>query len=292
VNATPLNTQALQDARTLSRTRELLGRSIARLSSGLRIVGASDDPAGFSLAEKLSAQNQRVDAAAINVQNAVSYVQTTDGFLGSMGKLLSRMYELVTLAQDPLKNGGDLALYQQEFSQLQQQLRSTIGGNTSDIGGTYSITKPLGSFNGRALFGPNASGTIIATGQAATQRLTIPETNLRDGAMLALFVQDAAGQFTMSVTDAGALQAISNGLNDLGDERATLGAIGSRLEFAADSLAKESESLAAAVSKIRDVDVASESTRLTKYNLLNESGTAMLTQATQSPRSVLRLLGS
>lgn len=291
MSATPIDTQTLRDAQFLSRTRDLLSRSISRLSSGSRNVSASDDPAGTSLAEKLSAQNLRIGAAATNVQNAVSFVQSVDGFLGGMGDLLNRMSELAILAKDPMKNAGDIALYQEEFSQLQTQIRTTIGGSTAEIGGTSAIAKPMGSFNGKVLFGANPSGTVIATGQAATQRLTIPETNLRDGAMLQVFQQDVAGAFTLDVTDPTAIDTITSALGEIGDERATLGAIGSRLDLVAGTLTTESESLTKTISKIQDVNVATESTRLAKYNMLNESATAMLTQATQSSRSVLRLLG-
>jgi flagellin len=290
MSSTPINTQMLQDARGISRMNALLDRSIARLSSGSRMVTPSDDPAGVALAEKLSAQNLRVSAASTNVQNAVSFVQSVDGFLNGMGDLLGRMSELAILAKDPMKNAGDIALYQQEFAQLQTQIRATVGGNTSDIGGTYNITKPLGTFNGKALFGANPAGIVIATGQASTQRLTIPETNLRNGAMLSIFQQDSAGAFTLSVTDANAIQNINAALGEVGEERSTLGAVGSRLELVASALASEGESLTSTVSKIRDVNVATESTRMAKYNLLTQSGTAMLTQSTQSSRSVLRLL--
>lgn len=290
MSATPITTQTLQNARSMSRVNELLDRSIARLSSGSRMVSPSDDPAGTALAEKLSAQNLRVSAASTNVQNAVSFVQSVDGFLSGMGTLLNRMSELAILANDPMKNAGDIDLYQMEFSQLQTQIRNTIGGTTAEIGGTSGITKPMGTFNGKVLFGANPAGTVIATGQASTQRLTIPETNLRDGAMLSIFQQDAAGAFTLSVDDPAAIQSITSALGEIGDERASLGAIGSRLELVASALTAEGEGLTSTVSKIRDVDVATESTRMAKYDLLTQSGTAMLTQATQSTRSVLRLL--
>lgn len=288
--STNINTQTLQDARTLGRTGELLGRSIARLSSGNRIVSASDDPAGVALGEKLSAQNLRIHAASTNVQNAVSFVQSVDGFLNGMGTALDRMSELAILAKDPMKNASDIALYQGEFRQLQAQLRTTIGGATADIGGTYSITKPLGTFNGKPLFG-TTTGIVVATGQASTQRLTIPETNLRDGSMRDIIFQDGAGVFTLSVTDPTAVQKLVAASGEVAEERSTLGAIGSRLEFAGSALVAEGESLVKTVSGISDVDVATESTRLAKYNLLNQSGVAMLAQANQSPRSVLRMLG-
>jgi flagellin len=285
-----VNTQSLFNARTLDRNQQLLGRSLTRLSSGARLVTPADDAAAIGLSEKLTAQNRRVQAASINVQNAISFVQAVDGFLGGMGTVLSRMSELAVLAGDPLKNANDIQLYRIEFSQLQAQLRNTIGGSTAEIGGTANVVKPLGRYNGLELFGANPSGTIVATGHSSTQRLTIPQTNLRDGAMAQIIMQDASGNFLLDLTDATAFQEITAAVTDLGDERATLGSIGGRLELVAGSLVTEGENLTAALSNILDVDVAAETTRLTKYQMLTQSGAAMLTQATQSPRSVLKLL--
>jgi len=120
--------------------------------------------------------------------------------------------------------------------------------------------------------------------------MVVPGANLRDGAMLAIIGQDGTGAYTLDVGDADVVDRITAAIQDVATERATLGASQSRLELAASTLQIESENLEAAVSRIRDVDVATESTRLARYNILVESGTAMLAQANQSPQSVLRLL--
>src|ERR1035437_4932608 len=109
------NIQAITAARNLNRSQEMLGRSLNRLSSGSKIVNPSDDAAGLAVSEKLDAQSLRVRAAATNAQNAISYVQTADGFMGGMTKILSRMSELAILAQDVTKNKTDIDLYGQEF---------------------------------------------------------------------------------------------------------------------------------------------------------------------------------
>ena len=285
-----VNVQTMQDARRLDRTRELLGRSLTRLSSGSRIVNPSDDAAGVGMAEKLIAQNRRVQAAMINVQNGVSFVQSTDGFMGQFGRAIARMSELVIFANDVMKNSGDVALYQEEFRSLQDQLRVSVGGTTAEIGGTYDITEPLGTFNGNVLFGPNPAGTQIATGQAPGQNLVIPQRNFRDGAMGELFKQDASGNYLLHVNDPDATAKLNAALEDVADERSTLGAIGSRLELAGLALAVEGQNLVSAISRIQDVDVAEESTRLTKYDILSKAGTAMLSQANQTPRAVLKLI--
>ena len=285
------NISAISAARTLDRTQEMLSRSLSRLSSGSKIVNPADSAAGLADSGRLDAQNLRVSAASTNVQNAISYVQSGDSAIASMTGVVTRLGELASLAQDPTKNAADIALYQQEFASLQDQLRSTIGGTTAEIGGTADVASPLGTFNGLAQFGATAAGgRTIAIGQAAGQDLTIPDVNLRTGSMLALFGQDVAGGYTVSATDSDALAKITAGLQQLSSSRATLGAVEARLNLASTALQVESQNLSSTLSGIRDVDVAKESTQYAKYNILVQSGTAMLAQANQSPQAVLKLL--
>ena len=284
------NIQAIAGARNLNHSQEMLGRSLARLSSGSKIVNPSDDAAGLAVSEKLDAQGRRVKAASTNVQNAVSLVQTADGFMGGMTKILARMSELAILSKDVTKNAGDIALYQQEFTAIQDQLRATIGGTVAEIGGTTPVTTPLGAFNGISLFGTNPAGLTVTIGQAVGQDMVIKDSNLRDGAMLAMIQQDNAGVYTLTANDPTAIQKITSAIQDVATERATLGASQSRLELASTTLQVEYENLSSAISRIRDVDVAEESTMLAKYNILVQSGTSMLAQANQSPQSVLKLL--
>jgi flagellin len=216
-------------------------------------------------------------------------VQTADGFMSGMTKILSRMSEVAILAKDVTKNTSDVGLYQQEFKALQDQLRDTIGGTTADIGGTADVDTPLGAFNGITLFGSGA-GLSVTIGQAVGQDMNIGASNLRDGGMLAIIEQDSSGAYLLAATDTDAIGAITDAIQDLASERASLGASQSRLEVAATTLQVERENLSSAISRIRDVDVAEESTQYAKYNILVQSGTAMLAQANQSPQSVLKLL--
>jgi len=284
------NIQAIAAARNLNRNQELLGRSLNRLSSGSKIVNAADDAGGLAVSEKLDGQSLRINAASTNVQNAVSYIQSADGYMGGMSKILSRMSELATMSQDVTKNSSDRDLYEQEFSALQDQLRSTIGGTTSEIGGTSDITSPLGSFNGMTLFGANPAGLTFSIGASVGQDMTIGETNLRTGAMQGLITQDGSGAFGVTASGPGAVDTLQQAIQQIATQRASLGASQSRLEIAGASLKIESQNLESAVSQIRDVDVAAESTQMAKYNILVQSGTAMLAQANQMPQSVLKLL--
>jgi flagellin len=279
INTNPAATAA---ARNLNQSQEMLNKSLNRLSSGSKIVLPSDDAAGLAVSEKLQAQNRRLDAASTNVQNAISYLQTADGFMSSMSKVLTRMSELSMMAKDVTKNAGDVALYQQEFQALQQQLSDTVGGG--------ALATPLGTFNGITLFGPNAAGLPVTIGEGAGQTMTIAETNLQDGAMNAILAQSAPPAFDVTVTTANIATLVINAIQDIATERAIIGASQSRLDVAATTLSVESQNLEAAISRIRDVDVATESTQYAKNNILVQSGTAMLAQANQLPQSVLKLL--
>ncbi|RKX35001.1 MAG: flagellin [Verrucomicrobia bacterium] len=269
------NIQAISATRNLAESQALLGKSLSRLSSGSKIVKPSDDAAGLAVSEKLDAQNSRIQAARTNVQNAISYVQTADGFMKSMTKVLTRMSELTTMARDVTKNTDDVALYDTEYQALKEQLADTIG-----LGGGSS----LGTFNGIELFGPNPTGLTVTIGEAVDQTMTIAETDLQDATQpLAQLL--AAGT---DVTNSAAL--VTDSIQQLATERATLGASQSRLEIASAQLVVQYENLEAAISRIRDVDVAEESTRLARASILVQSGTAMLAQANAIPQTVLKLL--
>jgi len=289
MNATSTSNAAFNMVRGLDRTQEMLGRTLSRLSSGNRILDPSADPTGVASAEKMESQTRRNHAATVNVQNAISHVQAADGMLASLASAVGRLTELATRALDPNLNDGDRALYQQEFSILQEQLRDTVGGTTAEIGGTADITKPIGRFNGRDLFGGGA-GFQVNLGVFADQSLQIEATNLRAGAFASLIAQDASGEFLLSVDDPNSVSSTSSALEELGNHRATLGSFQGRLGLVAQTLIVEGENLGSAISRIRDADVAAETTELTKFNLLSETAGAMITQANQSPNSVLQLL--
>ena len=276
------NPSASAAALNLSRSQDMLTKSLNKLSSGSRIVQPSDDAAGLAVSEKFEAQGRRIQAAINNVQNAVSYVQTADGFMSGLSKSLARMSELAMLAKDVTKNTQDIQLYQKEFTALQQQIQDTVGGG--------SVTSPLGTFNSVPLFGPNAAGLTVTIGEAAGQTMTIAETNLQDGPLGVLLAQSSPPTFDVQVTDSGITQQVTDAIQDVATERASLGAIGSRLELAISTLQVQGQILEATNSRIRDVDVAQESTLFAKNNILVQAGTSMLAQANQLPQSVLKLL--
>lgn len=273
----------------LARNQDLLDATLARLSSGDRITRPSDDARGLGITEKVSAQLLRNKAASTNVQNAISFVQASDGFMSTIAKSLTRMSELATLASNPMQNDNDRALYQSEFDALQKQLRAAIGGTTTEIGGTTDVNEPIARFNGHVLFG-GGNGVQVNLGISGDQTLTIDSINLRQGAVGSVITQDSSGEFNLDVTDPTAVATLNAALTQIGQARATRGAVETRLSVVSASLTTEYEDLTAVRSRIRDTDVAAETTRMNRLNLISETATAMLSQANQSPNAVLRLL--
>jgi flagellin len=167
-----------------------------------------------------------------------------------------------------------------------------IGNNVTIQPGAVVTTGPIpdGTVVGATATSTSSSGLIVSVGQAVGQTMTIPQINLRDGAMGAIIQQDTSGNYVLSLDSSTAIGDITNAIQDVANERASLGASQSRLELASSTLQVEFENLSSAISRIRDVDVADESTQFAKYNILVQSGTAMLAQANQTPQSVLKLL--
>ncbi|MDQ8185974.1 flagellin [Pelagicoccus sp. SDUM812002] len=293
------NSNAVEAASSLQRSSAMLSKSLARLSSGSKIINPSDDAAGLAVSEKLEAQNARVLAARTNTQNAMSMLHTTDGFLQGMMQTLNRMSELSMMTKDVTKNDSDKALYEQEFEQLKDQLRSVIGSNEVSLGSNDSswavAGEAIGTFNGIELFGDRIPLPTVV-GATGNQFMDIPAMNLKDpDSSFAMLLNDpdaGGGLFVEGVSVAGTdtIAHLTATIQEIAESRSQIGSLQSRLEFVETQLTTQSQNLESANSRIRDVDVAEESTRLAKYQILVQSGTAMLTQANSLPETVLRLL--
>ncbi len=269
------NTTAVRAARLLSESSTKLGESLARLSSGSKIVNASDDAAGLAQVLKLDAQLKRTDAASANVGNAVSFSQTQDGFLQKVQTALERMSELTVLSQDVTKSNTDRSNYSVEFEQLQNYI--------SDIGNK--------DFNGVTLFSSTSLAvTIDSEGSTFSMNaLDMTSTTVTTG--LANIYNSTSTGIINTTSAASALSNIQTAIQSLSDMRASVGANIQRLNMTEQQLSISSENIAAASSRIKDVDVAQESTNFARYNILVQTGTAMLAQANVLPQSALRLLG-
>lgn len=286
------NIQSLTTAMTLERNQGLLGNAMEELSSGSSLVNPGTDPQALSDSDSLGADNQRLGAASTNVQDTVSYVQTADSYLSAMSSMLNRMSELASESTDPTKNPSDIANYEAEYKSLQDELRTMIGGSPSAIGGS-GVSQPSATFNGTNLFGSTAAGGLtVGIGDSASAQLTVPDIDLQTGAMQALIGKDTGGAYTSSSTDSSAVAAITAALAQVGNGRATIGAVESRLTLESSSLAVQQQNIASAISDMGDVDVAKVSTELAKYSILTQAGASMLAQANLQPGSVLKLIHS
>jgi len=261
------NVSAQSSARLLSESSSLLSKSLARLSSGSKLVSAEDDVAGMAVSMRFDAQINRIDAANSNVNNAVSFSQTQDGFLKKVSKALDRMSELSILSQDVTKSNTDRALYQKEFT--------TLGSYINDL-----ATK---DFNGVSLFG-TATSAVTTDSDGNTYSLTA--VNLSASA----YTTATAGDVSTTGGAVTALTNVKSAISQLATDRASVGANIARLTMHSEQLGVLKDNLSAANSRIKDVDVAEESTRFARYNILVQAGTAMLAQANANPQSALRLL--
>jgi flagellin len=251
------NYAATVASNNLAASNSMLQRSLNRLSSGSKIVNPSDDAGGLAVSMKLSAAARRSGAAANNIGNAVSFLQTQDGVLKVTGKILDRMSELATLYADGTKDSNDKADYGAEFTQLSSELDNLSSEQ----------------FNGTSLMSTGFAVYTTESGDTGSS-VTISDVTF-----------DRSG---LTITD---LDGIKDQIVALGTDRANNGAVQSTLGFAAEVLSVNKANLEAASSRINDVDVAEESTQLARWNILVQSGTAMLSQANQSAQSAMRLLG-
>ena len=267
------NMEALQTANNLNASQSELSKSLSRLSSGSRIIKPSDDAAGLAVTSRLRAQIKRLDSALSNVVNAVSFTQTQDGFMKTMDKALRRMGELAMLAKDGTKSQSDLNLYQKEFKQLQDYVDNT---RTKD-------------YNAVSMFG---SATLDVTVDSEGNTFSMPPIDLGAGTTVGAYsaAVSSAVKLTTSSLAGVALEAVKSAISQIAIDRAQLGAVQSRLNFTNDQLNITKENLQSAISRVADVDVATEATNYARYQILVQSGTQMLTQANNLPNAALQLL--
>ena len=269
------NSSSARGARFLADATTSLQKSLARLSSGSKIVEPQDDAAGLAVSSRMDAQINRTEAVRSNIGNAISFKQTQDGYLAKAAKALDRMSELATLAQDGTKTTADLSLYNKEYATLYSYLDG-VDGQT---------------FNGVDLFGA-ATGSTLSVLQDDTG---MTGAFASDGIALSTVTSSVSGGTVASAISTAAsasavMGAVKSAISSVATHRATIGADLSRLMMTNEHLSVLSENLQSSVSRIKDVDVATESAKYAKYNILVQSGTAMLAQANSLPQSALRLL--
>ena len=318
------NASATQASFNLSRANDSLRKSLARLSSGNRINSPADDAGGLAVAYKLNSKLNRTEAVIQNSQNALSYLQVQDASLQTVGKVLDRMGELRTMAADITKNSGDIENYTKEFMELQSQLnqisRESFNGISlfSDTNST-EVTGSLDKGTGTYL---DADGNTVDTTTFSRQLITHPDGQATDGSISLNVVNlqfvlsvgslaangDANGGYDLGNIDAGnnatgttggyidSILNVSVGqftaaIEKLADARAENGAEQNRIMNSIDLLQTNMTNLEAAHGRIMDADIALESTRFARHNVLVQASAAMTAQANQLTNVALQLLG-
>ena len=271
------NLQSLNAQRNLSASQQSLQVSMQRLSSGLRVNSAKDDAAGLAIAERMNAQVRGMNVAIRNANDAISLSQTAEGAIGKIGDALQRMRELSVQSANGTNNAGDRGNLQTEFSALQSEVARLVDGT---------------QFNGTTLFdGTTAAFTFqVGAGTTANDTITINGTDLTTN------VRDAVAAGTLDIsgaTSAGAtaaINALDAAIDHVTTSRALYGASQNRFETVVMNLQVSAENLTAARSRIMDADFATETANMSRANILQQAGNAMVAQANQLPQMVLQLL--
>ena len=265
------NVPALEALSNLSTTNNEIQKSLAKLSSGLKIVRSSDDAAGLAVSEKLRSQINALGQAKLNAQDGISMLQTAEGALNVTHNVLQRLNTLsIRAANDATLTSSDKALIQNEAVSLTDELTrmsATIKFNTKAL--------LDGSFTAQTLQVGAESGT--------TNQMTVDITGV-SATTLGVDTLDLVG------SAGAAIDSIASAITLVSTNRGALGAVMNRLEKTIENIDIQSVNMTASESRIRDVDMAAEMSNFTKLQVLQQAGTAMLGQANAQPQSVLSLL--
>ena len=302
------NSSASAAAFHLARNTQNLQKSLNRLASGSRIVQPADDTGGLAVSMKLQSSISRLEGAKHNAQNGVSFLEVQDGILSSAGRIVDRMIELKGMSQDMMKNEFDNATYENEFQDLQIQLydmtQQTFNGVSlfaefQADGTTQAKIGDLNADNTVSVFvSPDGStGAKVSINKTLLlSALTIDATDLDTGQEFGDAGTGTIFSFAAeNIGDAIELGDVSVGvfnkaLENIAGLRAQNGGTMSRLNFAIENISQQKANMEAALGRIVDVDVAAESSRLARNNVLVQASAAMLAQANTTPEIALMLL--
>ncbi|MBQ7668898.1 MAG: flagellin [Clostridia bacterium] len=269
------NIMALNAQNKLTGNQGKVEGSIKKLSSGLRINSAADDASGLAISEKMRAQIRGLNQARSNAQDGISMIQTAEGALQQTTDILQRMRELVVKAENTgVLTAQDQASITTELTSLKDEVNRIASSTT---------------FNTKKLLNGDLS-TNAAKFKIGANTETVDTLTVTIGAMDATTLQIHNLNITTAEGASGALTALDAAINAVSTQRAKLGAVQNRMEYAVENLSTTSENLTAAESRIRDVDMAAEMVSYTKNSILNQSAMAMLAQANQQPQAILSLL--
>jgi len=302
------NVMSLNAQRNLYKSGLDLQTAMQRLSSGLRINTAKDDAAGLAISERMTSGIRGMTVAVRNANDAISMTQVTEGALGQIADILQRMRDLAIQSANATNSAGDRDALQKEFRQLQLEVERI--GRDTEFNGVKVLSAATGASGASFVFQvrANFSGTTTASGfdtngtytagaassVSASDKVAIDALNIFNGTQSAIAGSSGATSTTYTisgVSDAlSAISAIDNALKQVNDIRATLGAVQSRFQATINNLQSTIGNLSASRSRIRDTDFAQETAALSRAQILQQAGTAMLAQANAAPQNVLRLL--
>ncbi|TMH31277.1 MAG: flagellin FliC [Betaproteobacteria bacterium] len=273
------NIVSLNAQRNLNMSQASLATAMQRLSSGLRINSAKDDAAGLAIAERMNTQVRGMNVAVRNANDGISLAQTAEGALGKVGDSLQRMRELAVQARNSTNSDSDKDSLNKEFAQLQAEVARVLGGTT---------------FNGKHILGSDAATLDFQVGANTTadDMISVTTSDMSTDAILtAVTVSTAVIDHTATAGDIKTvIDNIDAALDEVNDTRATFGATQSRFDAVIANLQQAAEAQSAARSRIMDADYAAETAALSRAQILQQAGNAMVAQANQLPQQVLSLL--
>ena len=274
------NISAMETHQNLLSSSDAVSTAMERLSSGLRINNAADDAAGYAISQGLTSQVNGLDQAGRNVGDAVSMVSTAESSLNNVQSMLQRIRELAVQYQNGSLQTSDKTAIQGEVDQLTNEIKRQRGAV---------------SFNGLNLLDGTAGtvgvGVSFQVGANATDTLTASFGDIQTSMATGFDWTSTGSVFSLASLGAAALADLDTAIQSVSSQAATLGAVQTRLQYTSDAIAATETNLSASNSRIKDVDMASEMTKMTQEQILQQAGTSMLAQANQSPQMVLKLLG-
>jgi flagellin len=273
------NIASLNAQRNLNSSQSSLATSMQRLSSGLRVNSAKDDAAGLAIAERMNAQVRGMNVAVRNANDGISLAQTAEGALSKVGDSLQRMRELAVQARNSTNSADDKDSLNKEFVELQSEISRVLGGTT---------------FNGQRILGADATALTFQIGANTTSddTITVSTNNMTSDSTISAIT--GSGSAIDRNATAGAIAdvigSIDDALDTINNTRATFGATQSRFDAVISNLQQAVENQSAARSRIMDADFAQETAALSRSQILQQAGNAMVAQANQLPQQVLSLL--
>ena len=279
------NIVSLNAQRNLNKSQSSLSVSMQRLSSGMRVNSAKDDAAGLAIAERMNAQVRGMNVAARNANDGISLAQTAEGALATVGDALQRMRELAVQSRNSTNSDSDKDSLDKEFGELAKEIQRVLGGTT---------------FNGKAILGAQAATLTFQVGANTTSddSISIATSDMTTLASITTLAgTDNAGTGRAKIDSTANAAAIATVIADIdsaldvvNSERATMGASQNRFEAVISNLQTSVENQSAARSRIMDADFAAETAAMSRAQILQQAGTAMVAQANQLPQQVLKLL--